>query len=165
MVTKAVIYTIVSALLLAFGIYSYVHWELSFLFEEWQGYVILVVYGLFTLGMILSAVECFQKLGRIRRGIPAFAVGSDFLEIYDNRGLANTIPFEDCEQVRFKTTYHYRGAPPSLTLIVKYHHKTEPDNTLRLEVGLRELDRPQREIDKELNKVYQKYKKERGEQK
>ena len=159
-VVKTVIYTVVSALLVGFAIYGHTHWNLSFLFEEWQGYVILVVYGLFTLGMILSAVECFRKLDRIRRGIPAFGVGPDFLVVYDNHGLANTIPFEDCEQVRFKTNYHYRGAPPTLTLIVKYHTKTEPDDTLRFEVGLSELDRPQHEIDKELNKIYKKYKKE-----
>ena len=159
-VIKAVGNAILAVLFVGFGVYSYVHWELSFLFTDWHGYVILGVYGLITLGTILSAVELFKKVSKSRRSIPALAVGADFLIVYDNAGLSTTIPFEDCENVRFKTNYRYRGAPPTLTLIVKYHNKQEPDNTLSLEIDLSELDRPQREIDKELNKVYKKYKKE-----
>ena len=135
---KAVIYTIVSVVLVAFGVYSFIHWELSFLFQDWHGYVILIV-------------------AKARQGIPAFAVGADCFVFYDKDGLATTIPFADCEQVRFKTTLQFRV--PTLRLIVKYHERTDPENTLRFEVGLSELNRPAKEIDKQLKKVYQKYKK------
>ncbi len=153
----AVIYTIVSVVLVAFGVYSFIHWELSFMFHDWHGYVILIVYGLMTLGMILSAVESFRKVAKARHGIPAFAVGADCFVFYDKDGLATTIPFADCEQVRFKTTLQFRV--PTLRLIVKYHERTDPENTLRFEVGLSELNRPAKEIDKQLKRVYQKYKK------
>ena len=155
--TKAVIYTILSVVFVAFAVYSFIHWELSFMFHDWHGYVILIVYGLITLAMILSAIESFRKAAKARHGIPAFAVGADFFVFYDNDGLATTIPFADCEQVRFKTTLQFRV--PTLRLIVKYHERMDPDNTLRFEVGLSELNRPVKEIDRQLKKVYQKYKK------
>ena len=155
--TKAVSYAILSVVLVAFGVYSFIQWELSFMFHDWHGYVILIVYGLMTLAMILSAIESFRKAAKSRHGIPAFAVGADFFVFYDNDGLPTTIPFADCEQVRFKTTLQFRV--PTLKLIVKYHEKKDSDNTLRFEVGLSELDRPAKEIDKQLKKVYQKYKK------
>ena len=155
--TKAVIYTILSVVLVAFGVYSFIHWELSFMFHDWHGYVILIVYGLMTLAMILSAIESFQKAAKARHGIPAFAVGADCFIFYDKDGLATTIPFADCEQVRFKTTMQFRV--PTLRLIVKYHERKDPENTLRLEVGLSELDRPAKDIDKQLKNVYRKYKK------
>ena len=159
MVTKAVLYTLFSALAVAFGVYSFVHWELSFLFSDWKGYVIIIVYGLITLGMILSAFEAFGKAGMAFRGIPAFGVETDHFVTYDRRGLAQRIPFEDCEQVRFKTNYHYRGMPPTLTLIIRYHHRNDPQKTEKVEYKLAEFDRPQHEIDKQLNKVYKNYKK------
>ena len=124
--------------------------------------MILIVYGLITLGMILSAVESFRKAAKARQGIPAFAVGADCFVFYDKDGLATTIPFADCEQVRFKTTLQFRI--PTLRLIVKYHERTDPENTLRFEVVLSELNRPAKEIDKQLKKVYQKYKKASADQ-
>ena len=154
---KAVIYAVLSVVFVAFGVYSFIHWELSFMFHDWHGYVILIVYGLMTLAMILSAIESFQKAAKARHGIPAFAVGADFFVFYGNDGSAITIPFADCEQVRFKTTLQFRV--PTLRLIVKYHERTDPENTLRFEVSLSELNRPAKEIDKQLKKVYQKYKK------
>ncbi len=154
---KAVIYAILSVVFVAFGVYSFIHWELSFMFHDWHGYVILIVYGLMTLAMILSAVESFRKAAKTRHDIPAFAVGADCFVFYDKDDLATTIPFADCEQVRFKTVLRFRV--PTLKLIVKYHEKKDPENTLRFEVSLSELNRPAKEIDKQLKKVYQKYKK------
>lgn len=159
---KAVVYTILSVVLVAFGVYSFIHWELSFMFYDWHGYVILIVYGLMTLAMILSAIESFRKAAKASHGIPAFAVGADSFVFYDNDGLTTTIPFADCEQVRFKTVLRFRV--PTLRLIVKYHERKDPDNTLRFEVGLSELDRPVKEIDKQLKSVYRKYKKASSDQ-
>ena len=155
--TKAVAYVILSVALVALGVFCFTHWDLSFLFDDWHGYVIVIVYGLITLGTILSTVENFRRTAKARHGIPAFAVGADFFVFYDNNGLATTIPFADCEQVKFKTVLEFRI--PTLKFIVKYHEKTDPENTLRYEVKLKELDRPINEIDKQLKKVYQKYKK------
>ena len=132
------------------------------MFSDWHGYVILGVYGLMTLAVILSAVESFRKVAKARQDIPAFAVGADGFVFYDTDGLATTIPFADCEQVRFKTTLQFRM--PTLKLIVKYHEKKDPESTLRFEVRLNELNRPVNEIDKQLKKVYQKYKKASAEQ-
>ncbi len=154
---KAVIYTILSVVFVAFGVYGFIHWELSFMFHDWHGYVVLSVYGLMTLAMILSAIESFKKAAKTRHGIPAFAVGADFFVTYDNDGLATTIPFADCEQVRFKSSLQFRI--PTLKLIVKYHDKMDPESTLRFEVELSELNRPVKEIDKQLKSVYRKYKK------
>lgn len=158
-VAKAVIYTILSVMLVAFGVFSYVHWELSILFTDWHGYVIMGVYVLITLGIILSAFENLKKVSDANRGIPALAVGDSHFIVYDKEGMATTIPFEDCERVRFKRTYsRYTGT--RLKLIIKYHDKMEPLNISRVEIDLNELDRSQSEIDKQLKKVYNKYKKE-----
>ncbi len=155
-VTKAVVYTILSVLLVAFVVFSYFHWELSFMFSEWQGYVIIIPYFLITLGIILSVFENFKKASMTSRCIPAFAVGDDNFVIYD-KGLANVIPFVDCDKVRFKRTYsRIRGT--QLFLIIKYHDKMETSSSF--EVDLSELDRPQSEIDKQLKKIYNNYKKE-----
>lgn len=155
-VAKAIIYTILSVLLVAFAVFSYFHWELSFMFSEWQGYVIIVPYFLITLGIILSVFENFKKANMTSHGIPAFAVGDDNFVIYD-KGLANVVPFEDCDKVRFKSTYsRIRGT--QLFLIIKYHDKMDTSSTF--EVDLSELDRPQSEIDKQLKKIYNNYKRE-----
>ena len=159
---KAVIYAILSVAFLAFAVYSFIHWELSFMFHDWHGYVILIAYGLVTLAVILSAIESFRKVAKTRQGIPAFAVGADFFVFYDKDGLATTIPFADCEQVSFKTVLRFRV--PTLKLIVKYHEQKDPETTLRYEVGLSELDRPVNEIDKQLKSVYRKYKKSHPDQ-
>ena len=161
-VAKAVIYTILSVAFVAFGVYSFIHWELSFMFHDWHGYVVLIVYGMMTLAVILSAVESFKKVAKTRRDIPAFAVGADCFVFYGNDGSATTIPFADCEQVRFNSVIRFRV--PTLLLIVKYHEKKDPETTLRFEVSLSELNCSVKEIDKQLKKVYQKYKKASAEQ-
>ena len=155
--TKAVFFTILSVLFVAFGVYCFIHWELSFMFYDWHGYVILFVYGITTLAVILSSVESFRKAAKTRNDIPAFAVGADFFVFYGTDGSATKVPFADCEQVRFKTVLRYRI--PTLKFIVKYHDQKDPETTLRYEVGLSELDRPVNEIDKQLKSVYRKYKK------
>lgn len=154
-----VIYSLLSVILVAFGAFAYVHWEMSFLFTDWHGYVILIVYGIFTLAMILSAVEAFRKFAKLNRGIPAFAVGPDRFIVYDSNGLANPILFEDCDRVRFKRNFRYRGAPPTLSLIITHHEKTDPLITSSMEINLNELDKSQWDIDKQLNKIYRQYKK------
>lgn len=154
---KVVIYSILSVLLVAFAVYSYVHWELSFMFTEWQGWVIIIPYFLITLGIILSVFENFRKVSKTGRGIPAFAVGDECFVLYDNTGMANVIPFEECDRVRFKSTYsRIRGT--QLFLIIKYYDKMETPNTF--EVDLSELDQPQMEIDKQLKEIYKNYKKQ-----
>lgn len=155
-VAKAVVYTILSVLLVAFAIFSYFHWELSFMFSQWQGYVIIVPYFLITLGIILSVFENYRKASMSGRGIPAFAVGDDNFVIYD-KGLAHVIPFEDCDMVRFKSSYS-RISGTQLFLIIKYHDKLQTSSTF--EVDLSELDRPQSEIDKQMKKIYNNYKRE-----
>jgi hypothetical protein len=155
--TKAVFFTILSVLFVAFGVYSFIHWDVSFMFHDWHGYVILIVYGIMTLAVILSSIESFRKAAKTSHDIPAFAVGADFFVFYDTDGSAIKVPFADCEQVRFKTVLRYRI--PTLKLIVKYHDQKDPETTLRYEVGLSELNRPVNEIDKQLKSVYKKYKK------
>ena len=155
--TKAVFFTILSVLFVAFGVYSFINWELSFMFYDWHGYVILIVYGVMTLAMILSAIESFKKAAKTRHDIPAFAVGADFFVFYGTDGSATKIPFADCEQVRFKTVLRYRI--PTLKFIVKYHEREDLETSLRFEVGLNELNRPVKEIDKQLKSVYRNYKK------
>ena len=155
--TKAVFFTILSVAFVTFGVYSFIHWELLFMFYDWHGYVILIVYGIMTLAVILSSIESFRKAAKTRHDIPAFAVGADFFVFYGTDGSATKVPFADCEQVRFKTVLRYRI--PTLKLIVKYHEKKDPETTLRYEVGLSELNRPVNEMDKQLKSVYRKYKK------
>ena len=155
--TKAVIYTILSVLLVAFAVFSYVHWELSFMFTDWHGYVLIIPYFMITLGIILSVFENFKKASKTNRGIPAFAVGEDCFVLYYNTGLANVILFEDCDKVSFKRTYsRIRGT--QLYLVIKYHDRMDVPSTFK--VDLSELDRPQSEIDKQLKKIYNNYKKE-----
>ncbi len=154
---KAVIYTILSVLLVAFAVFSYVHWELSFMFTDWHGYVLIIPYFMITLGIILSVFENFKKARKTNRGIPAFAVGEDCFVLYYNTGLANVILFEDCDKVSFKRTYsRIRGT--QLYLVIKYHDRMDVPSTFK--VDLSELDRPQSEIDKQLKKIYNNYKKE-----
>jgi len=154
---KAVIYTILSVLLVAFAVFSYVHWELSFMFTDWHGYVLIIPYFMITLGIILSVFENFKKASKTNRGIPAFAVGEDCFVLYYNTDLANVILFEDCDKVSFKRTYsRIRGT--QLYLVIKYHDRMDVPSTFK--VDLSELDRPQSEIDKQLKKIYNNYKKE-----
>jgi len=157
-VTKAVFNTFLSIVFIALGAFFYVHWEMSFLFSDWKGWVIVVIYGLITIGTILSAIGAFRKISKVTQRIPAFAVCADRLIVYDKHGLPNEIHFEDCDGVRIKRDIRYRGAPPTLTLIVKYHDKMDVDNTNSLEIDLSELDCPDTEIDRQLHKVYRKYK-------
>ena len=158
-IAKAVAYSFLSAVLVALGVFCFVHWELGFLFSDWKGYLMLGVYGLITLGSILSTIELFRKSSMASRGIPAFGVGADCFVVYDRAGLSTAIAFEDCERVRFKRETHYRGSLHTLTLIIVYHDKADAQGTKRVEINLSELDRPQRVVDRELKKVYNDYKK------
>ena len=159
-IAKLVVNTIVSVLLVTLGVYCFNRWELGFLFHDWKGYVILGVYGLFTLGMILSAVESFRKSSKANSGIPAFGVGPECFVVYDKRGLATEIPFEDCERVRFKLDYWLHGSIHILTLIIVYRNNDPSPGTERVEILLNELDRPADEIERCLKKIYHAYKKE-----
>ena len=160
MTAKVVCYSIASIFLVALGVFCFTHWDLSFMFTDWKGYLMIGVYGLFTLGIIYSTVDAFMKLGKANRGIPAFGVGPDRFIIYDTNGLETSILFEDCERVRFKSEFKYRGAPPALKFIIVYHDKTDPLSNTRVEIPLDELDQTQHEIDRQLKKVYHNYKKE-----
>ena len=155
---KAVTYTVVSVLLVAFGVFCFVHWELGFMFSDWKGWVMIGVYGLVTLGCILSAAEDFKKVVKAGRGIPAFGAGPDCFVVYDKHGLATKIPFDDCERVRFKLEHWLHASIHILTLIVVYHDNAVPPGTKRIEIPLNELDTPQREIDRRLKKIYHNYK-------
>ena len=109
------------------------------------------------MGIILSVFENSKKVSKTNRGIPAFAVGDEHFVFFDDKGMANEIPFDECYNVRFKRTYsRYTGT--RLTLIIKYHDKMESSSTV--EIDLSELDQPQSEIDKQLKKIYNNYKKE-----
>lgn len=159
-IAKALFNSVLAAALLALGVFCFVHWDLGFMFTDWKGYLMLGVYGLLTLGLILSVWEGFQKIVKAGRGIPAFGVGADRFEIYDRTGLPTIIAFEDCERVRFKREIHFRGAPATLTLIIVYRDAADPQTTKRIEIPLNELDRSQRDIDRELKKIYHRYKKD-----
>ena len=125
--TKAVIYIILSVLSVAFAVFSYVHWELSFMFTDWHGYVIIIPYFLITLGIILSVFEEFKKASMTSRGIPAFAVGDDNFVIYD-KGLANVILFENCNKVSFKRTYSRDSSVPTAEFVAR--SSTSSSNTM-----------------------------------
>ena len=157
-VVKAVTYVLLSVLFVFLGVFCFNRWDLSFLFSDWKGWLIVGVYGLITLGTILSTFATFRKIGKLNNNIPALAVCEDRFVVYDGKGLPTTILFEDCDKVRFKTNIKYRGAPPTLTLIIKYHNKMEVETPENVDIDLSELDCPQKEIDKQLNKVYIKYK-------
>lgn len=149
---KAVIYIIVSVLLVALAVFCYIRWDLWFMFTEWRGYVIIVPYFLITLGIILSVFENIKKASMTSRGIPAFAVGDDNFVFYDkDKGLANVVLFEDCDCVRIKRTYS-RISGTQLTLIIKYHDSMHNPGTFQVALG--ELDSPGQEIEKQLKKIY-----------
>ena len=147
---KALIYIIVSVLLVALAVFCYIRWDLWFMFTEWRGYVIIVPYFLITLGIILSVFENIKKASMTSRGIPAFAVGDDNFVFYDN-GLANVVLFEDCDRMRIKRTYS-RISGTQLTLIIKYHDSMHNPGTFQVALG--ELDSPRQEIEKQLKKTY-----------
>jgi hypothetical protein len=126
------------------------------MFTDWHGYVIIIPYFLITLGIILSIFENIKKASKTNNGIPAFAVNEDCFVLYDKTGMKNVIPFDDCDKVKFKSTYS-RICGTQLKLIVKYHSKMEPMDTSSFEIDLNELDQPQSEIDKQLKKIYHQY--------
>ncbi len=160
-IAKAVVYILLSVLLVALGIFCFNHWDLSFMFSDWKGYLMIIPYGLVTLGTIISTFDKFIKIGKVKKQIPALVVATDRFVVYDKAGLPNNVMFEDCNKVRIKRSYQYRGAPPTLTLHIYYHNKEEQIGTTEhIEINLGELDKPQNLIDKQLNKVYKKYKKE-----
>lgn len=160
-IAKSLLYVFLSALFVGLGVFCFNRWDLSFMFTDWHGYVLLVPYGLITLGTIISMFQLFGKVGRSSRGVPAFSVGADSFVFYDKHGLPSVVPFSDCERVRFKRRYRYRGWI-TITLIIKYRNKMAPDETISKEIELSELDRPQRVVDTQLKKVYRNYKKTQG---
>lgn len=157
-VSKAMLYVLLSLLFVGLGAFCFWRWDLSFMFTDWHGYVLLVPYFLITLGTIITMFQLFVKIGKLNSGVPAFSVGADCFVFYDKDGLPSVVRFADCEQVRFKRNYKFRGSPAMLTLIVKYRDKMRPEMSNKIEIELSELDRSQWEVDKQLKKVYQKYK-------
>ena len=154
-----VFFSIASLLLVAFGVFCFVHWDLGFMFTEWKGYVILGVYGFITLSIIYDMVDSIVKLGKAYSGIPAFGVGAHRFVTYDRHGLETSIPFEDCERVRIKSEFKYRGAPPALKLIIVYRDKANPSaGKTRVEIPLDELDQAQQLIADQLMEMYRNHK-------
>ena len=154
----AVLFSIASLLLVAFGVFCFVHWDLSFMFTDWKGYMILGVYGFFTLSFIYDAVDSSLKLGKAYSGIPAIGVDSYRFVIYDRHGLETSIPFEDCERVRFKSEFKFRGAPPTIKLIIVYRDKAKQSSKTRIEIPLDELNQSQSQIERQLKEAYNSYK-------
>ena len=157
---QTVAYCIASVLLVALGIFCFSHWDLGFLFSDWKGYLMIGGYGIITLSIIYATFDSFLKLGKANHGIPAFSVADDRFIVYDKHGLETSILFEDCEKVRFKKEIKYRGAQPTLKLIIVYRDKTDLSGNTRIEIPLDELDHTQRQIDRQLKKVYHNYKQE-----
>ena len=157
---RAVAHTVLSVLLIAFGVFCFVHWELDFMFYDWKGWMMLSLYGLITLGCVLSAVNDFGKVAKASRGIPALGVGADFFVVYDSHGLAIEIPFEQCERVRFNLEYWLHGSIHMITLIIKCCEGAVPSGDGRFEIPLYELDVPQSVVDRRLKKIYHNYKRE-----
>lgn len=159
LVTRTVLHILLVVVLVALAVFCFMRWDLSFMFTEWQGYVILVPYFLITLGVILTIFNNFRKLSMTARGIPALAVDDEHFVFMDKSGLATVVHFEDCDRVRFKSTYS-RICGKQLKLSIKYHSKADPLVTTSVELDLTELDQSQFTIEKQLKKVYHKYKKE-----
>ena len=157
---QTVAYCIASVLLVALGIFCFSHWDLGFLFSDWKGYLMIGGYGIITLSIIYATFDSFLKLGKANHGIPAFSVADDRFIVYDKHGLETAILFEDCEKVRFKKEIKYRGAQPTLKLIIVYRDKTDLSGNRRIEIPLDELDHTQRQIDRQLKKVYHNYNQE-----
>ncbi len=107
-------------------------------------------------------MENFGKVAKAVRGIPALGVGADCFVVYDRRGLATKVPFDHCERVRFKMEHWLHASIHILTLIVDYHNDAASAATERFEVPLNELDRAQRDVDRQLKKIYHRYKNEHG---
>ncbi|MBQ9218969.1 MAG: hypothetical protein IJ160_12490 [Muribaculaceae bacterium] len=150
----AVFFSIASLLLVAFGIFCFVRWDLGFMFTDWKGYMMLGVYGFITLSIIYDMVDYILKLGKAYSGIPAFGVGSLRFVIYDRHGMETSIPFDDCERVRFKSEFKFRGAPPALKLIIVYRDKARQSDKTRIEIPLDELNQSQSLIERQLKEAF-----------
>lgn len=156
--SKAVAYAVTTAVLVAGAWAAHARWDLSFLVTDWKGFVIMGVYGLFSLGMALSAVEAFGKWHKLRQGIPALTIEPDGIVVYDTKGLPTRIAFDDCEKVRVKHDYTYRQGPILLTLVLR--HSGQPaEASQRTEVKLYEFSTPQRIVEKAFWKAYNTHKK------
>lgn len=150
----AVFFSIASLLLVAFGIFCFMRWDLGFMFTDWKGYVMLGVYGFITLSIIYDMVDYILKLGKAYSSIPAFGVGSHRFVIYDRHGLETSIPFDDCERVRFKSEFKFRGAPPALKLIIVCRDKAKQSGKKRIEIPLDELNQNQSHIERQLKEAF-----------
>ncbi len=154
---KLLLYITISGILIGLGVFCFTRWDLTFMFTEWRGYVLLVPYFLITLGNVLSIFIAIGKIRKTIKQIPALAVGNDHFIVFDNNGLSTEIPFEDCDKVKFKSNYYFRGGLITHTLIVKYHTKADPDSKASFEVNLSELNLPQHKVEKELKTVFNQY--------
>lgn len=160
LIAKAVGLVCLATLFLAIGLYAELAWDLSFLFTDWKGYVILIVYGLVTLGTVLACVETFAKLRKAGNGVPALTVADDRFVTYDTHALPQTFLFDDCERINVKRSYHRTGT--DYTLVVTYEDPADRALTQHLEIDLNELDRPVAEIEKTVRKAFNTHKQARG---
>ena len=99
---KLLLYITISGILIGLGVFCFTRWDLTFMFTEWRGYVLLVPYFLITLGNVLSIFIAIGKIRKTIKQIPALAVGNDQFFIFDNNGLRSSYPFP----IRQQRTFH-----------------------------------------------------------
>lgn len=144
---KAIIYTFISVALIAFAIFVFAHWELSFMFSDWKGWLMIIVYALMTLGMVLSAVYDFGKASRATKGIPALIVANDRFVLYDQDGTSCDISYSEVDSLRVKSDYTYQQGTRQFHLIITYRDTLNNGNRRRVSLNLNELDRHRDEIE------------------
>lgn len=152
---KAVGYTLLSAFLVLLGVFMVTKWDMSFMFSNWKGYVMMIVYFLMTLGSILSAIESFGKWSKSRGGVPAFVLGDDRFLLYDKRGMQHTVSFADCTSVNVKHKNYSRHTHTyDYELVIVYSNRATQGKSTRTVILLNELDRPKSEIESMVLRTY-----------
>lgn len=154
-ILKAVIYLIFSIVIVLFVIMAIRRWDLSFMFHDWKGWLIMTVFSLVALGVFISCFEAFAKLGKARKGIPALIVAEDRFLVFNKQGRETTIKFNDCESVKIKTEQYGREYyKRKLRLVIKYRNDIRSNEITRVDIDLSELDQSQYQIEKAVMAAY-----------
>ena len=157
MVIRMIFNLLLATVLIVGGVLAHLAWDLSFLFSEWKGYVIIVFYTLMTLGLVLSGVELFGKVSKAYNGIPALIIAEDRFVIYGRKGMPVEIRFDDCRHLRIKHELYLRQTIVLYVCVIRYIDPAAPDSTIRVEIDLSELNCHQHEVEKAIWKAYNGY--------
>ncbi len=155
---RSTAYAMVTVLCTGFSVWAHLNWDLSFLWYDIKGYVIMIVYVLITLGMAISGMNDYKKKRMTDSGEPALTLADDRIIFTDNDLVKRVVKFEHCKHINFEHFYYFRMVFSDFIMKVQYLDDSGDGDMTVVKVDLNDIDLRQEHIEQKIKKAFNRYK-------